>query len=207
MSDKAQRLMAELLSACLLFAIGAAAGMIVLVALFKLGVAAHIDILFYRGVVLCGIAFALTVALLTYVGRLTGRASFRDAIAAGFLSVGLNLSFLVIAPVTVDRSVSIFILGHMAAHDGKAFTTDQIEAALRDVYFGELRQVERRLLEQRTSGNISQTRDGYVISTQGVAFVKWARWVGALFDVDQRLLQPKPANVLDAAHPKRNGAS
>ena len=135
MTDKAQRLLAELLGACLLFAIGAAAGMTVLVALFKLGVAAHIDILFYRGVVLCGIAFVLTVALLSYVGRLTGRASFHDAITAGFLSVGLNLSFLVIAPVTVDRSVSIFILGHMAAHDGKAFTTDQIEAALRDVLF------------------------------------------------------------------------
>jgi hypothetical protein len=207
MSDKVHRVLSELVSACLLFAIGAAAGMVVLVALFKLGVAAQIDILFYRGIVLCAIALVLTILLLTYAGRLTGRVSLRDAIAAGFLSLGLNLSVLVIAPVTLDRSVSIFILGYMSAHDGKAFTTDQIETALRDVYFGELRQVERRMLEQQTSGNVSQTREGYVISPRGVAFVRWARWVGALFDVDQRLLQPKPAAVLETAPSKQRGAS
>jgi hypothetical protein len=207
MPDKMRRLMAELLSACALFAIGAAAGLVVLVALFKLGVAAHIDILFYRGVVLCAIAFALTIALLTYIGRTTGRVSFRDAIAAGFLSLGLNLSVLVIAPVTVDRSVSVFILGHMAAHDGRTFTTDQIETALREVYFGELRQVERRMLEQQRSGNVSRAREGYVISTQGLTFVRWARRVGALFDVDQRLLQPKPANVPETAPAKAQDAS
>jgi hypothetical protein len=200
-------MLGELLSLCVLFATGAAAGVAVLVALFKLGVAAHIDILFYRGVVLCGIAFALTIALLTYIGHVTGRVSFRDAIAAGALSLGLNLSILVIAPVTVDRSVSIFILGYMATHDGKTFTTEQIEAALRDVYFGELRQVERRMLEQQTSGNVQKTREGYVISTQGRTFVRWAGWVGALFDVDRRFLQPRPANVLEAAPAKPQGAS
>jgi hypothetical protein len=207
MSDKAHRMLAELLGACVLFAIGAATGMVVLVALFKLGVAASVDILFYRGVVLCTIAFALTIALLTYIGRMTGRASFRDAIAAGFLSLGLNLSALVIAPVTVDRSVSIFILGYMAAHDGRTFTTDQIETALRDVYFGDLRQIERRMLEQQRSGNVSHTKEGYVISTQGLTFVRWARWVGALFDVDPRLIQPKPAPLLEAAPSKQRGAS
>jgi hypothetical protein len=207
MSDKVRRIIAELLSACVLFALGAATGMAVLVALFKLGVAAHVDILFYRGVVLCAIAFTLTIALLGYIGHLTGRASFRDAIAAGFLSLGLNLSVLVIAPVTVDRSVSIFILGYMAAHDGRTFTTDQIETALRDVYFGELHQIDRRMLEQQRSGNVSHTREGYVISTQGLTFVRWARWVGALFDVDPRLIQPKPASVLEAAPSKPRGAS
>ena len=124
MSDKVHRILGELVSACLLFAIGAAVGMVVLVALFKLGVAAQIDILFYRGIVLCAMALVITILLLTYAGRLTGRVSLRDAIAAGFLSLGLNLSVLVIAPVTLDRSVSIFILGYMAAHDGKAFTTE-----------------------------------------------------------------------------------
>ncbi len=205
MSDKAHRVMAEISSACLLFAAGAAAGMVLLIALFKLGVASRIDILFYRGVVLCGFAFALTVALLIYIGRRTGRVSVRDAIAAGALSLGLNLSVLVIAPVTVDRSVSVFILGHMAAHEGRTFTAEQIETALHEVYFGDLRQVDRRMHEQLTSGNIAQTRDGYVISAQGLAFVKWARRVGALFDVDPRLLQSRP--TLEAAPAKQPGAS
>jgi hypothetical protein len=205
MSDNARRVLADLASACLLFVAGAAVGMILLVALFKLGVAGGIDILFYRGVVLCAIAFALTMALLTWAGRWTSHISLRDAIAAGALSLGLNLSVLVIAPVTVDRSVSVFILGHMAAHEGETFTAGQIETALRDIYFGDLKQVDRRVHEQLTSGNITRAGDGYVISPQGLAFVKWARRIGALFDVDPRLLQPRP--TLQATPSKPRGAS
>ena len=121
------------------------------------------------------------------------------------MHVGRFLSVLVIAPVTVDRSVSVFILGHMAAHEGRTFTAEQIETALHEVYFGDLRQVDRRMHEQLTSGNIAQTRDGYVISAQGLAFVKWARRIGALFDVDPRLLQAKP--TLQAAPAKQRPAS
>jgi hypothetical protein len=205
MSETTRRVVTDLLSACLLFATGAAVGMILLVALFKLGVAGSVDILFYRGVVLCVVTFALTVGLLAYAGRRTGRISLRDASAAGALSLGLNLSVLVIAPVTVDRSVSVFILGHMAAHEGQTFTEGQIETALRDIYFGDLRQVDRRMHEQLTSGNIARTRDGYVISPQGLAFVKWARRIGTLFDVDPRLLQTRP--TLQAAPSKPRGAS
>jgi len=206
MSRKITSLLAELLGTCALFAIGATAGMAVLVALFKLGVAGSIDILFYRGVVLCGIALVVTVALMAYAGHATGRASLRDAVAAGFLSLGLNLSVLVIAPVTLDRSVSIFILGHMAAHGDQAFTTAQIETALREGYFGELRQVERRMREQQQSGNVRQTGEGYTISPQGQAFVQWARLVGVLFDVDRRLLEPKPAGSPAYARSNRSDA-
>src|SRR6476619_4287443 len=119
MSETTRRVVTDLLSACLLLATGAAVGMILPV--------------------------ALTVGLLAYAGRRTGRISLRDAIAAGALSLGLNLSVLVIAPVTVDRSVSVFILGHMAAHEGRTFTAGQIETALRDIYFGDLKQVDRRV--------------------------------------------------------------
>lgn len=205
MSEKTRRLLADLGGACVLFAASASLGMILLVALFKLGVAGGMDILFYRGVVLCAGAFVLTVALLLYAGRWTNRISLRDAIAAGALSLGLNLSVLVIAPVTVDRSVSVFILGHMAQHEGQTFTADQIETALRDIYFGDLQQADRRMREQLVSGNITRTRDGYVISPQGLAFVRWARRIGSLFDVDPRLLQPRPA--LQAAPAKPRGAS
>jgi len=93
----------------------------------------------------------------------------------------------------------------MAAHEGETFTAGQIETALRDIYFGDLKQVDRRVHEQLTSGNITRAGDGYVISPQGLAFVKWARRIGALFDVDPRLLQPRP--TLQATPSKPRGAS
>jgi hypothetical protein len=188
MTGKLALLLKELARASLLFAGGAVLGLAVLVALFKLGVASGIGILFYRGLVLCAVALLVTVAIMAQVGRATRGVSLRDAVAAGFLSLGINLSVLVVAPVTVDRSLSVFILGHMARHQGESFTTEQIEAALRDVYLGQFHQVERRMQEQLKSGNVQQAGDAYTISAQGLAFISTARLIGWMFDVDPRLV-------------------
>jgi hypothetical protein len=184
----ARRLLAEFVRASLIFMAATCAGVVILVALFRLGVAGSIDILFYRGILLCAFAFVLTLALVAWVGHQSGRISLREAVACGFLSLGVNLSVLVIAPVTLDRSVSIFILGHMAAHPGESFTTQDIETALRDGYFGRLRQVERRMNEQLRTGNVVRAGDTYTISPQGLGFVASARRIGALFGVDPRLI-------------------
>jgi len=186
-------LLATLAGATMIFALAAVAGLVILVLLFRFGVAANIDILFYRGVVLCAVAFVFTVALLAYIGHATGRLSFRDAIAAGFLSVGLNLSVLVIAPVTVDRSISVFILGYMAVHEDQAFTSRDIETAFRDIYVGRLQQIERRMDEQRQSGNVVETNGAYTISPQGLSFIRLARRIGWLFGADMRFVDQRPA--------------
>jgi hypothetical protein len=151
--------------------------------------------LFYRGVVLCGLAFILTTTLAAYLGHATKRVSLREAIAAGFLSLGLNLSFLVIAPVTLDRSISIFILGYMAAHNDQSFTAEQVETVFRNVYLGELKQIDRRMNEQRQSGTVSLSTDGaYTISPQGMSVVTWARRIGWVFGVEQCLLDPQSSD-------------
>jgi hypothetical protein len=170
------------------FGAAAFAGLLVLLGLFWLGIAEGIDILFYRGVLLCALAFVVTIVLVAWIGRRCGRVSSREAIAAGFLSLGLNLSALVIVPVTLDRSVSIFILGYMASHPDESFTTEEIEAALHHVYLGRLNQVERRLREQSLTGNIIHSERSYMVSPQGLAFVAFARRIGWLFDVDSRLM-------------------
>ncbi len=182
------------LTASLTFAAVAFAGLVILILLFRLGAAGSIDILFYRGIVLCGVAFILTTALVAYVGHVTKRVSLREAMAAGFLSLGLNLSFLVIAPVTLDRSISIFLLGYMAAHNDQSFTAGQMEAAFRNVYLDELKQIDRRMNEQRQSGNVHLSNGAYTISRQGMSVVTWARRIGWLFGVEQCLLDPQSSD-------------
>jgi len=177
-----------LLSTGMVFAVAVVAGLAILILLFQLGIAGGIAILFYRGVVLCALAFVISIALFAWLGRLTGRASLRDAIAAAFLSLGLNLSVLVIAPVTVDRSISVFILGYMAVHPDRAFTTQEIETAFRDIYVARLHQIERRMDEQRQSGNVHESDGAYSISSRGLSFIMWARRIGQLFGADPRLV-------------------
>lgn len=177
----------------LAFAAAAIFGLGLLVLLFLFGVADGIDILFYRGLVLCGVAFIATVLLFAFAARFTGKLRWRDALAAGLLSLGLNVSFLVVVPVTVDRSISVFILSYMAAHPQQTFTAKQIETAFERDYLGRMRQIERRLHEQQVSGNIRPANGGYTISPQGMGFISWARWIGWLFHTDRRLLNPVPA--------------
>lgn len=191
-----------LLRSALLFAGAAFLGFALLVALFKLGVAGGVDILFYRGVVLCVVACALTVPLVAFVGRRLARAPISDAIAAGALSLGLNLSFLVLAPVTVDRSVSVFLLGYMGQHEPRAFTTREMEEAFRRVYLGDLAQIQRRMDEQERSGNLMRAGEGYALSPQGAAFLRTARLVAWMFDTDPRLLPGRARNAATAVSPK-----
>ncbi len=179
----------ELLSAAILFGGAAAIGFAILVALFKSGLlASRIDILFYRGVVLCALAAGLTVALVWIVGARWGAASVRDAIAAGVLSFGLNLSFLIVAPVTVDRSVSVFILGYMATEPDKAMSVADLRNVFERRYLGDWRQIERRMEEQTVSGNVMPSASGFVLTPRGKSFLATSKLVAWMFDTDPRFV-------------------
>jgi hypothetical protein len=179
---------ASALYAAALYISAVIVGLALLVGLFKSGLLGSIDILFYRGVVFCGIAAGLTIAVIVAVMHRAGLGRPRDALAAGMFSLGVNLTFLVIAPVTVDRSLSVFIVGYLAAHPGQSFSGAEIEAAFRSVYIGQYQQIERRMREQVVSGNVAEKDGAYWLTAQGEAFLRMARWTAWLFDTDRRLV-------------------
>lgn len=179
----------ELATAAVLFGVAAVVGFAMLVAAFKSGfLASRIDILFYRGVVLCALAAVLTVALLWYVGARWKIATIRDAIAAGVLSFGLNLAFLVLAPVTVDRSVSVFILGYMATEPDKPMSVADLRGVFEQRYLGDWRQIERRMEEQTISGNVTPSGSGYVLTSRGRGFLATSKVIAWMFDTDPRFV-------------------
>lgn len=179
----------EIATAAILFAAAAAIGFAILVALFKTGMlAAKIDILFYRGVILCALAAVLTVALVGFSGSRWKFAGLRDAIAAGVLSFGLNLSFLVVAPVTVDRSVSVFILGYMATAPDKPMSVADLRGVFEQRYLGDWRQIERRMEEQTVSGNVEPSADGFVLTPRGKSFLATSKVIAWMFDTDPRFV-------------------
>lgn len=186
--EPSRGIMRELLVAALLFGAAAAAGFAWLVLLFKSGVLARIDILFYRGIILCAIAAIATVALVWLAASRWRLASIRDAIAAGVLSFGLNLSFFVVAPVTVDRSVSVFILGYMATDPDKPMSVADLRNVFERRYLGDWRQVERRMEEQSVSGNVTRAGDGYVLTPRGKSFLTTSKIVAWMFDTDPRFV-------------------
>lgn len=163
-------------------------GFAVLVGLFKAGVFASIPILFYRGVVLCGVAFVLTAVAGAYALKQLRLGTVRDGFSVACLSLGLNLAFLVLVPVTVDRSVSVFILAYMDAHASETLPAPTIAAAFDKIYVRQLHAIDRRLTEQIQSGNVEAVDGAYRISARGRNFIASAHFVAWLFDTDPRLL-------------------
>ena len=188
--SRAGRALRWIAAQALLYAGALAGGFGIFVLLFQTDLWSGVTILFYRGLLLLVVAFLLTLGAtvaLSGLGRAWGLRR-RDALGACVLSLSLNLSGFVILPVTVDRSVSVFLLGQMAAHPDESFDADRARAVFDAVYLGTFRQMERRLSEQTASGNVAATADGYVITPQGRAFIRFAGVVARLFRTDTRLI-------------------
>ncbi|HLH10473.1 MAG TPA: hypothetical protein VKV77_01200 [Methylovirgula sp.] len=158
------------------------------VALFRIDFLHQIPILFYRGLVLIAIGEALCFVVL-WLGSL--RWPFwrlRDVVSACAFSAGLALSLLIILPVTIDRSISVFLLTQMAAQPDRDFTSAELRKLFVEVYVARYEQVERRLDEQELSGNIAHDAAGFRITPQGLTFVRFARLLSAVFQTDPRFV-------------------
>jgi hypothetical protein len=90
--------------------------------------------------------------------------------------------------VTIDRSVTVFILAQMAARPERSFTPAEMRSIFTDVYLGRFQQIERRLEEQEISGNLARDAAGFRITPQGLAFVEFARALSKTFQTDPRFV-------------------
>jgi hypothetical protein len=193
----------------LLLAVFAALGFAIYVLLFWLGVGSSITILFYRGVVLGLIAALVTGLAAAWVGRRSDDASL--PVAAAAVSLSLNICFLVLLPVTVDRSVTVYLLSNIERHQETGIAPNDLERAFIDGYVVGMGAIDRRINEQQKSGNIVVGKDGKVrLTNQGERFMKFSRLVARLFGTDPRFVaasadQPPPAPT--KAHGRRRPPS
>ena len=161
------------------------------VLLFWAGAGAPIAILFYRGVVL-----AIGAAILTGLLALWFARRFNDSslpIAAASLSLSFNVCFLVLLPVTVDRSVTVYLLSTIAQQQGRGLDTGELQRAFIDGYVVQLGAVDRRIDEQRRSGNVTVSPDGKVhLTEQGRRFMTLSRLIARLFGTDRRFVDGSP---------------
>jgi hypothetical protein len=158
------------------------------IALFWIGFLHQISILFYRGLVLIAIGAVFCFVVLVLASRKWPVWKTRDAVSACAFACGVAVCFLIVLPVTIDRSVSVFILTRMAALPDRAFTAEEMRGVFTDVYLGRYRQIERRLEEQEISGNVARDAAGFRITPQGLAFVRLARFLSLIFQTDPRFV-------------------
>lgn len=178
-------------AAALCLALSAVA-FVLFVLFFKLGLLAGITVLFYRGIILAAL---VSVSVFGAAGLMALRGAIHPsvALAAAAVSASINLTVLIVLPVTIDRSVTVFLLSHMDRHPHEAFTAADLERHFIKVYLDRFQQMQRRMDEQELSGNVERVGPGYRISPQGRSFVEMSRSVAWAFDTDPRFVDPDAA--------------
>jgi hypothetical protein len=170
----------------LLLAILTVGGFAAYVLLFWAGVGGSIAILFYRGIILAAAVASMTWFIGLWLGRRVDDRSL--AIAAAALSFSVNVCFLVLLPVTVDRSVTVYLLSTIEQQQA-GIDAQQLQRAFIEGYVLKLSAVDRRIDEQRRSGNIRVVPGGRIeLTAQGRAFMRFSRVVARLFGTDPRFV-------------------
>lgn len=180
----------QLASLLLTLMLAVAAGFILYVGLTRSPLFAGISILFYRGLILCALSAVLVMAAMALRRQ---RFDLATIVAAGALSLSFNICFLIVLPVTLDRSISVFMLAQIEQHQDEALDSRRITDIFVRKYVGDMRQMDRRIAEQTASGNIV-TVDGHVrLTDQGHRFLALSRTLARLFGTDPRFVGLAPA--------------
>ena len=153
---------------------------VIFVALFHTSLLAN-SILFYRGCALLVIASVVTFVGFCILRRRFG-AEVHTLLSAIIVSASLNLCFFVLLPVTIDRSVSTFVLAYIGSED-KAKSRDEIHDYFVSQYVDHQDAIGRRLMEQIASRNVAEAEGRYALTAQGKEFLVFAEAVSKLYGI------------------------
>lgn len=174
----------------LLYALSFAGGTLVYWALFWSRLRKGQSVFFYRALFLLGLTVLIMLGLL-----LAGCPFFgfgvRDIIICLLLFLCFHLNFLTLFLVSLDRSISLFLLAEMLESRDKVFSAEEIEELFLTVYVGRNRAMEQRFHEQLVSGNIACEAGGYRLTPKGERLLKRLRLVAELFPVNRKILYPR----------------
>lgn len=172
---------------------------IVFIALFHTPLFKNINVFFYRGVILLFISSFTAVGLMLVVKKLFRSMGFniKDCIVVFFLFFGITLGWFVLIPVTVERSISVYMLSYMDQNDTQGITSNDFADVFYENYITNYGAFDKRFDEQITSANIEQAKEGegYVITNNGRFIVKLFRLCAKMFDTEKWLVYPNDYEI------------
>lgn len=164
----------------------------IFVGLFHTPLLANMDVLMYRGIVFVVITGILSAVTMGVVRHFWKKIDIRDIIMMFVIFCCVNTVLFVLIPVTVERSVSVFMLSYMEENKDSTFTQEEIGEVFVDKYVDEYGAFEKRFNEQVETGTIVENPDGtYSLTPSGENIVNMFRIVSKAFNTDQRLVYPK----------------
>ena len=183
----------EIVFTLLTYAVLYVISFLLLILLIRTPLLKGMHVLMYRGIVMIVLAGIMASALLVLFRkwRKITWLSAKDVVLVFILTCSINMVFFTLIPVTVERSVSVFMLSYMDTYSDRTYTEDEVAEIFVEKYVDEYGAFEKRFDEQLTTGTIVQNADGtYSITDKGRFIVKLFRLISDIFDTDERLVNP-----------------
>ncbi|MCQ2474081.1 MAG: hypothetical protein MJ098_08100 [Saccharofermentans sp.] len=164
---------------------------VMFVGLFHTGLLKNMEVLMYRGIVFIVITGVIAAIVMGVIRKFWGFITVRDIIMVFVIFCCVNTVLFTLIPVTVERSVSVFMLSYMEENSDQTFTQDSVGEVFTEKYVTDYGAFEKRFVEQVATGTIEENADGsYSITERGKFIVKMFRTVAEWFDTDRRLVYP-----------------
>ena len=161
------------------------------IGLFHTEILKNMEVLMYRGIAFIVITGIVAAVVMGIVRKFWGFITVRDIIMMFVIFCCVNTTLFVLVPVTVERSVSVFMLSYMEENSDQTFTQDSVGEVFTSKYVNDYGAFEKRFNEQVETGTIKQNPDGsYSITESGKFVVKAFRMVADWFGTDKRLVYP-----------------
>ena len=161
------------------------------IGLFHTGLLKDMEVLMYRGVAFIAITGVVAAVIMGIIHKFWGFVTIRDIIMMFVIFCCVNMVFLTLIPVTVERSVSVFMLSYMEENKDQTFTQESVGEVFTSKYVEDYGAFDKRFEEQVVTGTIVQNEDGtYSITPRGEMVVTAFRTIAEWFDTDRRLVYP-----------------
>ncbi|MCR5383442.1 MAG: hypothetical protein K6E72_02205 [Saccharofermentans sp.] len=161
------------------------------IGLFHTGLLKDMEVLMYRGVAFIVITGVVSAVIMAIARKLWGFITVRDIIMMFVIFCCVNMVIFTLVPVTVERSVSVFMLSYMDENSDQTFTQESVGEVFTAKYVDDYGAFEKRFDEQVVTGTIEQNPDGtYSITEKGRFVVRAFRTIAEWFDTDRRLVYP-----------------
>lgn len=150
-------------------------------------------IYFYDGIVRLAIVVLLLTGVMWCI-RKSFSMDYKDVALAICLCALVNMLWLSLCVVSLDRSLSVFMLCYMQENEKtnpSGMTEEELDEIFNSIFVNEYGMLERRFDEQLVSGNIFLNDGRYELSERGEFIVRVFKTVGKMYNVDDRFIEPE----------------
>ncbi|MFA9376732.1 MAG: hypothetical protein ACERKZ_08255 [Lachnotalea sp.] len=167
-------------------------GWLLYILIIQIGVFDFIDVYFYKTLlilIVTGAVLLITELLIKFFWK-KAIFDYKDVIISFVLFVSINMVWLSTVVVSLDRSLSVFVLSYLEQED-RSYSEAELNEVFQNVFIEKYGMLDRRFWEQLESGNIEEDEEEYKLTNRGEVLVKIFKAVGKIYKVDDRFIDPE----------------